>query len=90
LLRRQSALFFLIWPKNSYFRKDEMFGLAAYENIRTDSLQERNVRMKSVGILTKSFAHMKAYEKFLRLQVRSGFEIEKQNNYIYKLLYLCK
>ena len=46
-----------------------MYGLAAFENIRVDSSEERNVRMKSVGILARSYKFLNKYAGFLRTQV---------------------
>jgi hypothetical protein len=53
-----------------YFRKDNMYGLAVFESIRIENSEERNVRMKSVGILAKSFRFLRDNLKFLRIQVK--------------------
>ena len=51
-----------------------MYGLAAFESIKVDSVEERNIRMKSLGIMAKSFKFLKRYENFLKCQVKRLLE----------------
>lgn len=47
-----------------------MFGLAAFQSIRIENTEERNIRMKSVGIMAKSYKFLRKYVTFLKNQVR--------------------
>lgn len=62
-----------------YFRKDNMYGLAAFQILRSNNSNERNVRMKSVGVLAKSFKYLRQLVPFLQNQVR--FQLENYGNY---------
>ena len=53
-----------------YFCQNEAFGAAAFESLRIDDSKERNVRMKSVGMLATSHELLKKCTPFLRNQVR--------------------
>lgn len=53
-----------------YFCKGDMFGLAVFESLRGEFAEERNCRMKSVGVMTSSFKSLRDYLPFLRLQVK--------------------
>jgi len=55
---------------DSYFRKDNMFGLACFENMPVESRMERGARMKSVGILATSYTLLYRHLQFLEAQVR--------------------
>jgi hypothetical protein len=62
-----------------YFCKNDMYGLAAFESIRIDDSEQRNVRMKSVGLVAKSYTFLKKYVVFLKNQVRN--QLEEPGNY---------
>ncbi|CAG5117486.1 unnamed protein product [Candidula unifasciata] len=62
-----------------YFRKDNLFGLACFENMRVDSEIERGARMKSVGILSLSYTTLYRHMQFLETQVRH--QLETPGNY---------
>ena len=47
-----------------------MFGLAAFQSIRIENTEERNIRMKSVGIMAKNYKFLRKYVTFLKNQVR--------------------
>lgn len=47
-----------------------MFGLAAFESIRVDNKEERNIRMKSVGMIAKSYKFLKRFVVYLKNQAR--------------------
>lgn len=47
-----------------------MYGLAAFESIRIENKDERNIRMKSVGLIAKSFKFLKRFVVYLKNQVR--------------------
>ena len=47
-----------------------MYGLAAFESIRIENTEERNIRMKSVGIMAKSYKFLRKYVTFLKNQVK--------------------
>ncbi|CAH1778688.1 unnamed protein product [Owenia fusiformis] len=57
-----------------YFRKDSLFGLACFENMRVESEIERGARMKSVGILATSYTLLYRHMQFLESQVRHQLE----------------
>ncbi|XP_064599038.1 DENN domain-containing protein 11-like isoform X2 [Liolophura sinensis] len=58
-----------------YFRKDNLFGLSCFENMRVESEIERGARMKSVGILATSYTLLYRHMQFLETQVRHQLEI---------------
>jgi hypothetical protein len=49
---------------------NDMYGLAAFQSQRIDSSEERNVRMKSVGLIAKSYKFLRKYVTFLKNQVK--------------------
>jgi len=53
-----------------YFRKDNLYGLACFENMPVESEIERGARMKSVGILATSYTLLYRHLQFLETQVR--------------------
>ncbi|KAL3860047.1 hypothetical protein ACJMK2_010219 [Sinanodonta woodiana] len=57
-----------------YFRKDNMYGLACFENMPVESEIERGARMKSVGILATSYTLLYRHMQFLETQVRHQLE----------------
>jgi hypothetical protein len=76
--------FHLIKNDVVYFHQnDTMFGLAAFESFKIENSFERNVRMKSVGILAGSYRVLKQYESFLEAQVR--YQLEKPGDYSFLL-----
>ena len=58
-----------------YFRKENNFGLACFENMPVESEIERGARMKSVGILATSYTLLYRHMQFLETQVRYLFSI---------------
>lgn len=71
--------FHLVQNDFVYFCKNNMYGLAAFESIKIDNSEERNVRMKSVGLIAKSYKFLKKYVVFLKNQVRN--QLENPGNY---------
>ncbi|XP_041375104.1 DENN domain-containing protein 11-like [Gigantopelta aegis] len=63
-----------------YFKKDGVFGLACFENMKVESEIERGARMKSVGILSTSYTSLYRHMLFLETQVRHQLEIP--GNYV--------
>lgn len=59
---------FLVFDR--YFRKNNLYGLACFENMPVDSQSERGARMKSVGILATSYTLLYRHMQFLETQVR--------------------
>jgi len=59
-----------VFMVDRYFRKENMFGLACFENMPVDSHTERGARMKSVGILATSYTLLYRHMQFLEAQVR--------------------
>ncbi|KAK3085670.1 hypothetical protein FSP39_006920 [Pinctada imbricata] len=57
-----------------YFRKDNLYGLACFENMKVESEIERGARMKSVGILSTSYTILYRHMQFLETQVRHQLE----------------
>ncbi|KAJ8302431.1 hypothetical protein KUTeg_018827, partial [Tegillarca granosa] len=57
-----------------YFRKDNLYGLACFENMPVQSEIERGARMKSVGILSTSYTLLYKHMQFLETQVRHQLE----------------
>ena len=57
-----------------YFRKDNLYGLACFENMPVESEIERGARMKSVGILSTSYTLLYRHLQFLETQVRYGID----------------
>lgn len=57
-----------------YFRKDNLYGLACFENMPVESEIERGARMKSVGILSTSYTLLYRHLQFLETQVRHQLE----------------
>ncbi|XP_071174373.1 DENN domain-containing protein 11-like [Mytilus edulis] len=57
-----------------YFRKDNLYGLACFENMHVESEIERGARMKSVGILSTSYTNLYRHMQFLETQVRHQLE----------------
>jgi len=53
-----------------YFCKDGMYSLAVFQILRSDDARERNVRMKSVGVLGRSFKQLRSYVPVLRAQIK--------------------
>ena len=62
--------FHLIQNDVVYFCQKDMFGLAAFQSIRIENTEERNIRMKSVGMLAKSYKFLRKYVTFLKNQVK--------------------
>ncbi|KAH3774503.1 DENN domain-containing protein 11-like [Dreissena polymorpha] len=58
-----------------YFKKDNLYGLACFENMPVESEIERGARMKSVGILATSYTLLYRHLQFLETQVRHQLEI---------------
>jgi hypothetical protein len=52
-----------------------MYGLGVFESLRGDFTEERNCRMKSVGVMAKSFKSLRNYLPFLRRQVKYSLYI---------------
>lgn len=72
--------FHLVQNDFVYFCKNSsVYGLAAFESIRIENSEERNVRMKSVGIVAKSYKFLKDYVVFLKNQVSK--QLEEPGNY---------
>ena len=71
--------FHLVQNDFVYFCKNNLYGLAAFESIKIDNSEERNVRMKSVGLIAKSYKFLKKYVVFLKNQVRN--QLEQPGNY---------
>ncbi|KAH9515644.1 DENN domain-containing protein 11 [Bulinus truncatus] len=63
-----------------YFRKENLFGLACFENMKVESEIERGARMKSVGILSLSYTTLYRHMQFLEKQVRHQLEIPGNYN----------
>lgn len=53
-----------------YFCKDDMYSMAVFGILRSNDSSERNVRMKSVGVMAKSFKSLKRYVPFLKNQIK--------------------
>ncbi|CAF0995502.1 unnamed protein product [Brachionus calyciflorus] len=53
-----------------YFNHNGMFGLAAFKTLVINDSKERNVRMKSVGLISKSYESLKEFYNFLAHQVK--------------------
>lgn len=53
-----------------YFRMDNLYGLACFENMPVESEIERGARMKSVGVLATSYTLLYRHMQFLETQVR--------------------
>ena len=74
MVKSLSATFILVYLAvflvNRYFRKDNMFGLACFENMPVENRSERGARMKSVGILATSYTLLYGHMQFLEAQVR--------------------
>ncbi|XP_071091811.1 DENN domain-containing protein 11-like [Haliotis cracherodii] len=58
-----------------YFRKENLYGLACFENMKVESEIERGARMKSVGILSTSYTSLYKHMQFLETQVRHQLEV---------------
>lgn len=62
-----------------YFKRGSFFGLACFEKLDVENTSERGARMKSVGVLTRSYSLLHMYKVFLQKQVRlveiRGFDI---------------
>ena len=56
-----------------------MYGLAVFGSLRGEFAEERNCRMKSVGVMAKSFKSLRNYLPFLRAQVKK--QLEQISNY---------
>ena len=54
----------------SYFCQGNMYGLAAFESLKIDNSEERNIRMKSVGLLAQSYKFLKKFVPYLKNQVK--------------------
>lgn len=61
---------YFIFMNCRYFRKDNLFGLACFENMPVESEIERGARMKSVGIMATSYTLLYRHMQFLETQVR--------------------
>ncbi|XP_064466566.1 DENN domain-containing protein 11-like isoform X2 [Ornithodoros turicata] len=57
-----------------YFKRGNLYGLSCFENMKVDNEEERGARMKSVGVLAKSYALLHLYMPFLQEQVRHLLE----------------
>lgn len=64
---------FYVLVFDRYFRKNNLFGLACFENMPVESRTERGARMKSVGILATSYTVLYRHMQFLEAQVRYVF-----------------
>ncbi|XP_067132410.1 DENN domain-containing protein 11-like [Centruroides vittatus] len=53
-----------------YFKWNQLYGLACFENMSVNIAEERGARMKSVGILSISYASLHQHKSFLKNQVR--------------------
>ncbi|XP_060083226.1 DENN domain-containing protein 11-like [Ylistrum balloti] len=62
-----------------YFRMENLYGLACFENMPVESEIERGARMKSVGILSTSYTLLYRHMQFLETQVRH--QLETPGNY---------
>lgn len=62
-----------------YFKWNHLYGLACFENMSVNIVAERGARMKSVGILSISYASLHQHKSFLKHQVR--FLLEHTNCY---------
>lgn len=54
----------------SYFKINDYYGLSCYEKISVSSVQERGARMKSVGVLARTYRYLHIHREFLQRQVR--------------------
>eukprot|EP01104_Vermistella_antarctica_P004479 TRINITY_DN1491_c0_g5_i1.p1 TRINITY_DN1491_c0_g5~~TRINITY_DN1491_c0_g5_i1.p1 ORF type:complete len:410 (+),score=63.21 TRINITY_DN1491_c0_g5_i1:39-1268(+) len=57
-----------------FFKKEHLFGAASYDKVSVAAAKERNVRMRSVGILCNSHSALAQHEKFLTEQSRERCE----------------
>lgn len=55
-----------------YFKRGNFYGLSCFENMRVENEEERGARMKSVGVVAKSYSLLHIYKPFLQKQVRYG------------------
>ncbi|XP_003742824.1 protein LCHN [Galendromus occidentalis] len=62
-----------------YFKRGAFFGLASFEKLDVENTSERGARMKSVGVLTRSYSLLHMYKVFLQKQVRHL--LENQGSY---------
>ncbi|KAH9362190.1 hypothetical protein HPB48_002168 [Haemaphysalis longicornis] len=53
-----------------YFKRKDCYGLSCFENMKVENEQERGARMKSIGVLAKSYSLLHLYKTFLQKQVR--------------------
>ena len=54
----------------SYFKQNQLYGLSCFERIPVVSQEERNIRMKSVGLLAVGYSDLHLHMEFLQRQVR--------------------
>lgn len=57
-----------------YFKRGSLYGLSCFENMKVENEEERGARMKSVGVLARSYSLLHLYMPFLREQVRHLLE----------------
>lgn len=57
-----------------YFKRKDCYGLSCFENMKVENEQERGARMKSIGVLAKSYSLLHLYKTFLQKQVRQLLE----------------
>ncbi|XP_037283627.2 DENN domain-containing protein 11 isoform X2 [Rhipicephalus microplus] len=57
-----------------YFKRKDCYGLSCFENMKVENEEERGARMKSIGILAKSYSLLHLHKTFLQKQVRQLLE----------------
>uniref|UniRef100_A0A224YWY7 Protein LCHN n=1 Tax=Rhipicephalus zambeziensis TaxID=60191 RepID=A0A224YWY7_9ACAR len=57
-----------------YFKRKDYYGLSCFENMKVENEEERGARMKSIGILAKSYSLLHLHKTFLQKQVRQLLE----------------
>lgn len=57
-----------------YFKRKDYYGLSCFENMKVENEEERGARMKSIGILAKSYSLLHLHMTFLQKQVRRLLE----------------
>eukprot|EP00164_Ancoracysta_twista_P002558 GFYU01003406.1.p1 GENE.GFYU01003406.1~~GFYU01003406.1.p1 ORF type:complete len:448 (-),score=116.20 GFYU01003406.1:63-1406(-) len=62
------------WHKLSndfvYFKYDDCFSIACFNNLHVENSEERGARMRSVGVFVKSFSGMQVHFDFLHREAR--------------------
>eukprot|EP01102_Stenamoeba_stenopodia_P005093 TRINITY_DN15602_c0_g1_i1.p1 TRINITY_DN15602_c0_g1~~TRINITY_DN15602_c0_g1_i1.p1 ORF type:complete len:362 (-),score=70.84 TRINITY_DN15602_c0_g1_i1:169-1254(-) len=62
-----------------YFKLQDLYGVSCYEKKAVDNSQERGSRMRSVGVLCRSFSSLHRHLDFLREQAR--YQTEHSGDY---------